>query len=43
MIGGSPIRAMAADSFLFIPPLYVLDGMSANFDKLSFCIAQSTT
>ena len=43
IIGGSPTRAMAVDSFLFMPPLYVLEGLSANFVKLSFFIAHSTT
>lgn len=43
MIGGSPIRAIAVDSFLFMPPLNALDGLSAKLVKQSFFIAHSTT
>ena len=43
MTDGSPIRAIAVDSFLFIPPLYVFDGLSAKRNKFNFSIAQSTT
>ena len=40
MTDGLPSKAMAADNFLLLPPLYVLEGLSAYRVNAIFLINQ---
>ncbi len=43
MTGGFPRRAMAVESFLLFPPLYVPAGLSAYWVSSNLLSAHSTT